>query len=105
MRTRLVVHKFNAMQIGKLIGILYAGIGLLVGLLVAAMTFLGGLLQSITGTDLSAALGFGLGVAAIVALPVLYGIMGFLAGAIAALLFNFASSIVGGAVLEVESSS
>lgn len=42
------------------------------------------------------------GVGAIIALPVFYGIMGFIGGIIMALLYNFTTGVIGGLEVEVE---
>ena len=41
----------------------------------------------------------------IIALPIFYGMLGFISGLIGAALYNFFSGIVGGIVVEVDSSA
>ncbi|GAB3386353.1 hypothetical protein [Lysobacter fragariae] len=44
----------------------------------------------------------GMGVLAIVILPIVYGICGFIGGALQSFLFNFAARFVGGLEIETE---
>ena len=43
-----------------------------------------------------------MGVAALIFLPIMYGVIGFIAGAIGAALYNLIAGIVGGIEIEVE---
>ena len=80
------ITRFGVLSIAKIFGATYAIIGLIAGLFfaLAGSTFLG----------------VGFGFAAIIILPLFYGIMGFIGGAIFAAIYNFIASKVGGIVLE-----
>jgi hypothetical protein len=58
------------------------------------------------GGEENAALGggmvMGMGLAAVVLLPILYGVFGFIGGVISAFFFNLAAKYVGGLELEVQ---
>ncbi|HEX8186700.1 MAG TPA: hypothetical protein VF747_18175, partial [Blastocatellia bacterium] len=45
----------------------------------------------------------GMGIISIFIFPVIYGVLGFIGGAIAALIYNFAAGFMGGVELELES--
>ena len=47
-------------------------------------------------------LGMALGIGAVIALPVFYGVLGFLAGLIGAALFNVAAKIMGGIEVDLQ---
>ncbi len=83
-------RRLDLMSVGKLFAVLYAILGLLAGLGIA--------LISVAGMSLGA--GAGLGVLSIIVLPIIYGIIGFIAGILTALFYNIAASLVGG--IEVE---
>jgi hypothetical protein len=89
-------------------GLLHAAGGLVVGLLFSTMALaVGNLAQQMDGREVpfAGALGamFGLGV--IVALPILYGVLGFIAGVIGGLLYNVAAGLVGGIRIEVDATA
>jgi hypothetical protein len=60
----------------------------------------------IVGGEAALAIGGGgvvLGILVMVGLPIMYGLIGFIGGAIGALLYNIFSNLVGGIEIEVES--
>lgn len=101
----MVIRKIGVLSLGKLLAIMYAFIGALLGLLYALFALIGGGAMMASGSG-DAALGggmmMGLGVAAIIVLPILYGILGFIGGLLTALFFNIAARFAGG--LEIEAS-
>ncbi|MDY0021491.1 hypothetical protein [Arenimonas caeni] len=100
-----MIRKIGVLSLGKLMAIMYALIGALFGLLYALFALIGGGAMMAAGSG-DAALGggmmMGLGVAAVIVLPILYGILGFIGGLISALFFNLAARFAGG--LEIEAS-
>lgn len=97
----------------KRIGVLKAGIvqscvmalfGLLIGLCFLLFgTVLGGLFGAVSD-HAGAGLGFGLlgGIGMVIFLPITYAIIGFVAGAIGAAVYNLVAGFVGGIEIEVE---
>jgi hypothetical protein len=83
---------------------LYAFLGLLVGALVAIFSVTAGSIVSHLGQNappgLSGAVGVAGGVGAIIIMPILYGMIGGIAFAIGALIYNLVAGWVGG--LEVD---
>ena len=96
----MVLKQVGALSCGKVLGILYALIGLLVGAVLSLVSIVGVAIGSAGGESLEAYLGMLFGVVAIVAMPLLYGGMGFISGLIGAALYNLVAGFVGG--LEVE---
>lgn len=99
----MVITKVGVLSLGKLMGLMYAAIGLLFGILYALFAVVGGgALLAMGGGDgaMSGGMMMGLGVVAVFAMPVVYGLLGFIGGLITALFFNFAAKYAGG--LEVE---
>ncbi len=93
----LHVKSIDALSAGKLLGTLYALLGLIVGAFMSLIALLG----AAVGGD--AALGrFVGGVGAIVIIPILYGVMGFIGGLIGALLYNVVAGMVGGIRFDVD---
>ena len=99
----MVITKVGVLSLGKLLGIMYAAIGVLFGALYALFAVVGGGAMLAMGGNEGAMGGgmmMGMGVAAVVVLPILYGLIGFVGGLISALFFNIAAKYAGG--LEVE---
>jgi hypothetical protein len=95
----MVVKRFGVASVAKIYGAISAAFGLLAGCVIAL-----GSLMSLGMTDTSE-VGFlapVFGVGAVVFLPIFYGIMGLVAGAIGALLYNAFAGMVGGVSIEVE---
>ncbi len=95
----MVLRKVGVLSCAKLSGALYAAMGLIIG----AVLSLFGILGSALGGEFSPeGLGFGLvfGIGAIIFLPLMYGVLGFIVGAIMAFLYNVVAGYIGG--IEVE---
>ena len=87
----MVVKRVGILSMGKVLGCVNALLGLIVG---GLFTFLSLFLFLAVGREAGPALLFGVG--AIVILPVLYGVGGFIGGIILAVLYNFVASVIGG---------
>ena len=98
----MVLKKVGALSCGKVLGILYALVGLLVGAVVSLVSMVGAAIGSARGESPEAFLGVLFGVAAIVAMPLLYGGMGFIGGLMSAGLYNVVAGVVGGLEVELE---
>ena len=96
----MVIRKLDVLSVGKITGIIAAAFGLIAGLLLLVF---GGLIAGLVGSqgDASplAALG---GVVGAIALPVFYGICGFVGGVLQALIYNIAAGVIGGIRIETE---
>lgn len=90
------LKKIGVLSLAKFEAILMAFIGLILGIFYA---ILGTIFGAFTG---SAVLGAGLGFLAIIILPILYAIFGFIAGAIGAFLYNLVAGWIGGIEIEFE---
>ncbi len=97
----MVIRKVGAMSLGKVLGVLYAFMGLLVGAVVSLGAMVGSMIGTHGGESSGAFLGVFFGVAAIVALPLFYGAMGFIGGLVTAAIYNVIVSITGGLELEL----
>jgi len=90
--------KIGVFSLGKIFGAIYAVMGLILG---AMMTLMSLGMGSVMG-DEGAVAGLLFGVGAVIALPILYGIMGFVGGIITALIYNVVTGFIGGLEIEVE---
>ena len=97
----MVVRRIGVFSVAKIGAILYAAIGLLIGLCFAAVF---SILPMAARPDqgMPGWLGSMFGVGAIVFMPIMYGIGGFVGGAISATLYNLFAGMVGGVEVEFE---
>ena len=103
----MVIKRIDPMSCAKVSGLLYALIGLLIGACFSLMMMAFGSAlshQDLGGGNPMAGRLFGalFGVGAIVMLPIFYGVLGFVGGAITALIYNLISGMVGGLQLDIE---
>lgn len=81
----------------KIMGLVYACIGLIL----APFFLLFGMIGSLAGQDKNPFAGM-VGVLLALLMPIMYGALGFVAGAVGALLYNLFAKLVGGFELELE---
>jgi hypothetical protein len=93
-----IVKSVGVLSVAKILGLIYGCMGLIVAPFFLMMGLMGSALGQQQNNPLAGAFGIGLAVLA----PVFYGAMGFIMGAIGALLYNLFSKWVGGFELEME---
>jgi hypothetical protein len=95
-----IVRRIGVMSLGKLMGITYGCLALVFMpffLIAGGMAMLGA-----HGTDNASAMGGGIGIVVMALIfPVIYAVMGFVGGIIAAFIYNLASNWVGGIEIEL----
>jgi hypothetical protein len=103
---RLRIKKLGILSVAKIQGLVMLVISLLIsipyGLIIILYALFG---ASMLGGNGALALGGGgvvLGIVIMIGLPIFYGIIGFVGGAISALVYNLFSGMVGGIEIEVE---
>ena len=99
----MVITRIGVLSLGKLLGLVYAAIGLLFGIVYALFAVIGGgAMMALGGGDgaLGGGMMMGMGIAAVFVLPIVYGLIGFISGLLAALFFNLAAKYTGGLELE-----
>ncbi len=95
----MVLKSIGVFSMAKMLGALYATIGFLIGLLFALLSVVGaGIADS--GSEGLLALVFGVG--AVIILPVFYGVLGFVGGAVLSALYNLIAGMAGGIELNLE---
>lgn len=95
----MVLRRISPLSAGKLMAVLYALFGLLIGALMTLMSVMGG-----GDSEAGAAMGMMgpmMGIGAIVILPIVWGILGFIGGLLGAVFFNIAAKIGGGLELDL----
>jgi len=98
----MVLKRIGVVSSGKLSGVFYALIGLIIGAILSLVSLLGMAFGAMSESPLGALGGLLFGLAAIIAMPVLYGIIGFIAGLAMAALYNLVAGITGGLEIELQ---
>ena len=103
---RLRIRKLGVLSVAKIQALVLLVVSLLIsipyGLIIIVYSLFG---ASLIGGNASFAVGGGgvvVGILVMVGLPIFYAIIGFIGGAISALVYNLFSGIVGGIEIEVE---
>ena len=97
----MIIRRVSPMSCAKVAGVLYALMGLIFG---AGFSLFFMLLGSAMDTsEVPGPLaGMLFGAGAVVVLPIMYGIMGFVTTALAAVLYNLVAGLVGGIEFDVD---
>ncbi len=103
---KLRIKKLGVLSFAKMQGVMGLVIGLLIGIIYGVIIILYSLLgASLVSGDARFAVGGGgvvIGIVAMAGFPIMYGIIGFIGGAIGALIYNVFAGFVGGVEIEVE---
>lgn len=99
---RQVVRSLGVLSLAKIMGILYAALGFIAGCIFALISLLGGAIGSAAADSPEPFLGVIFGVGAIIFLPIMYGLLGFIGGLIMSGLYNLVAGWVGGLEVELE---
>lgn len=97
----MVLRRIGALSLAKVMCALYAALGLIIGAIVAIFSLFGAAIGASSAGSVEPFMGVLFGVGAVVVLPILYGVMGFLAGLIGAGLYNTLAGVVGGVEVEL----
>ena len=96
----MTIKSIDPLSCGKVMAIFHAALGLLGGGMMALISLAGSAIgqgQGVNQIPMAA-----MGVASIIFFPLVYGIMGFVIGAVSALLYNLVAMLVGGIRIEFE---
>jgi hypothetical protein len=92
-----IVKSVGVLSVAKIIGLIYGCLGLIF----APLFLLFGLLGTFAGQDKSPFAGI-FGIVFAIFMPILYGLTGFITGAVGSLLYNVFARFVGGFELQLE---
>ena len=98
----MILKSIGVWSCARISGAIYGTLGILFGLLFAFLSFIGAGLSATQAGGESALVGLFFGVGAVFILPVFYGVMGLIMGAITAVLYNLFAGMVGGLELDLE---
>lgn len=91
----MVINRVGPLSSAKVIGLLYAILGLAMGAILSVISAAGGFAHA------AGSAGPLFGIAAVVFIPIVYGVMGFVMTLILAALYNGLAKLVGGVEIDV----
>jgi hypothetical protein len=94
----MIIRRVGPLSVAKVSGVLYGLFGLIFGALISLFSVVG---TAFAPRDAGFA-GMLFGVAAVVVLPIFYGLLGFIMTLIAAALYNLIAGWVGGIEIDVQ---
>jgi Transmembrane domain of unknown function (DUF3566) len=97
----MIVKSVGVWSVGRMYGTLSAVMGLLFGSFLAIFSVVGTGLAG-RNDDMPAFFGLLFGAGAVVVLPIFYGVLGLLMGALGATLYNLFAGLVGGVELDLQ---
>jgi hypothetical protein len=102
----MTIRRFGVISVAKMYGLLMFIFGLVFGVIYGLILIVFGAAISALGPGRDATAGgvstVVMGIAMMIGLPLIYGVMGFVMGAIGALIYNAVAGIVGGVKFELE---
>src|SRR5437762_1822131 len=103
----MTIRRFGVMSVAKMYGFLTFIVGLILGVLYGLFFMIFGAAMSALapgGRDAAASgiSSVAVGIMIMIGVPVFYGVIGFLAGTIGALIYNALAGIIGGVKFELE---
>jgi hypothetical protein len=103
----MVIRRFGVWSVARLGAAVYGALGLIIGMIVALVSLVAaGVSTAVRQEMMTPAAGIVLpaffGVGAIIVLPIVYGILGMIGGALTAALYNLFAGWVGGVEMDVQ---
>jgi hypothetical protein len=103
----MTIRRFGVISVAKMYGLLMFIFGLVFGVVYGLILIVFGAAISAVGGGGSDAVAGGvstvaMGVGMMIGLPLFYGVLGFIMGAIGALIYNVVAGIIGGVKFELE---
>jgi hypothetical protein len=96
----MIIRKVGVWSVSRMYGTLSAVMGLIFGACVALFSLVGAGLSS--HDEVPALVGMLFGVGAVIFLPIFYGVLGVIVGALGAALYNVFAAVVGGVEIDVQ---
>jgi hypothetical protein len=98
----MMIRRVGVLSSAKISGIVGAGLGLIIGVIYGLIFMAVGATALAGRNGPGAGFGIGLGLIIMIAVPVFYGFLSFIVGAVYAVIYNVAAGFVGGVELELE---
>ena len=107
---KMIVKRLGVLSFAKIQAVIMAFFGVIIGVIYGLVFMIFGAAMMAQGGGAGAGAGAGvggvvLGLVFMVAMPIFYGAIGFIFGALGALIYNVASGFIGGLEMELESAA
>lgn len=97
----MVVRRIGVLSLARVMGAIYGGFGLIAGAIFALFSIFGAAIGAAAAESSEPLVAVLFGVGAVIFMPLLYGLMGFVGGILSAALYNLVAGFVGGLELEL----
>jgi hypothetical protein len=99
----MVIKRIGPMSLAKMYAVMCAVMGLFLGAIFALASMAGAAIGSASSGSSSSPFGMmaGIGFAAVLVFPIMYGAIGFVAGLIGAAIYNLVAGIAGGIEIDI----
>lgn len=102
----MIVKRIGVWSLAKISGLVYGGMGLIFGAIFGLFSLVGMGMASVaanqSGGAVEALFSMLFGAGAVLLMPLFYGLMGLVIGAITAFIYNLVARLVGGLRIDVE---
>jgi hypothetical protein len=102
----MTIKRFGVISVAKIYGLLLFVVGLIIGVIYGLIFILFGAAMTAVGPGREAAASgvssVVIGIIMMIAIPLFYGVLGFISGAIGALIYNAVAGVIGGIKFELE---
>ena len=101
----MTIRRFGVISVAKMYGLLLFVLGLFIGVIYGLFFIIFGAAMSAMGSRDAATGGVSsvvVGIGLMIAIPIFYGVLGFIMGAIGALVYNALAGTIGGVKFELE---
>lgn len=98
---RMQIRRIGVLSAAKIYAIVMAAIALVIMIPVALIMMVAGA-AAMSNSGAAGGFGLGVGLFGIILAPIMYGVMGFVIGALFALVYNVAAGFVGGVEMDLE---
>jgi hypothetical protein len=98
----MVIRHIGVGSLARILGALYAFWGFVFGVIVALVALAGAGFSASSESPMQGWAGGLFGVGAVIFLPILYGVLGAIGGALTAAMYNVVAGVVGGLTIETD---
>jgi hypothetical protein len=102
----MTIKRFGVISVAKMYGLLLFVVGALIGVIYGLIFILFGAAMTAVGPGRESAAGgistVVIGILLMIGIPIMYGVLGFISGAIGALVYNAVAGVIGGVKFELE---
>ena len=101
----MTIRRFGVISVAKMYGLILFIFGLLIGVIYGLFVIIFGAAMTAAGGNQAALGGVStiiVGIGVMIGFPLMYGVMGFIMGAIGALIYNALSGMIGGVKFDLE---